>query len=208
MKLKLLVGAALFVVVSAGAPVAYAALTAPSTLTQTIEAGVLSTDVRDASNVVVGSPSFAMNSTTVSTSQQTSTGTLGESAKRLTVDNPGAANGGWTLSLNAAVPGTTVWTDGGSSTYAYNGNGTTTGQLTVNPAAGTIVANSGTITNISKGSSTAFTGSTPITLLDAAAGSDDILNVYVTGIGLSQSIPANTPAGSYSISMVQTVATK
>lgn len=206
MRVKLLVIAALLVVASIGTPVAYAALTANSTLTQSITAGVLSTDIRNASDVVVGSPSFAMAARTVSTSQQSTTGTLGETAQRLTVDNPGGANSGWTLTLNATTPGTTTWTNG-TNTYAYNSTAAA-GQLTVNPGAGTITALAGTTSNISKGATTTFSGTTAITLLDAAAASDDILKVHVTGIGLTQTIPANTPAGSYSITMVQTVATK
>ncbi|HMR72785.1 MAG TPA: hypothetical protein PKD68_02125 [Candidatus Saccharibacteria bacterium] len=206
MKIKLFVGAALLVIASAGTPVAYAALTANSTLTQSITAGVLSTDVRNASGAVVGSPSFALAARTVSTSQQSTTGTFGDNAQRITVDNPGGANGGWTLTLNAATPGTGVWSNG-TDTYAYNSTAAN-GQLTVNPVAGTITALSGTTSNISKGTSATFTGTTAVTLLDAAAASDDILNVYVTGIGLTQTIPANIPAGNYTISMVQTVATK
>ena len=189
------------------APVAHAALTADSTLTQAITAGTLSTSIRDAAGAVVATPSFAMSATTVSTAQQTTTGQFGATDRRITVDNPGAATGatGWTLTLNATTPGTGVWNDGASHTYAYNGTAAA-GQLTVNPSVATLTPVTGTATGITKGTSTAFSGSTAITLLTAASSSDDIWNGYITGVGLSQTIPANTPAGSYSIGMTQTVA--
>ena len=180
-----------------------AATTANSKLTQTITAGVLSTDIRDAAGAVVSAPVFPMASRAVSTSQQTTTGTFGDSAQRVTVDNPGGANNGWTLAWNATTPGTGTWT-GGAGTYAYNGT-VATGQLTVNPAAGTITPVTGGATGVTLGTSASFTGTTPITLVTAAAASADIWNGYLTGIGLSQTIPASQPAGSYTLDMTQTV---
>ena len=48
--------------------VANAATTANSKLSQTINPGVLSTDIRDSANSLVNNPTFAMGATTVSTS--------------------------------------------------------------------------------------------------------------------------------------------
>lgn len=203
MKKFLYTVAAIALVTVTVTPAVYAATTANSQLTQQINAGVLSTDVRDASNQVVASPSFGMSAVTVSTSGQTSTGTLGTSSQRLSVDNPGGANSGWTLALNATMPGTGTWTSG-SNTYAYNGT-STTGQLTVDPSAGTITPVTGSATGLTKGTSAAFSGTTPITLMTAAAASDDIWNGYLTGVSLSQTIPAAQPSGAYSINMTQTV---
>ena len=186
------------------APPAYAALTATSTLSQSITNGTLSTDVCDAGNAVVGSPSFSMAARNVSTSQQSTTGTFGAAAQRIAVDNPGGANNGFSLTLNATVPGTGKWDDGASHQYAYNGTAAT-GQLTVDPSVSTWTALVGTTTSITKGTSTAFSGSTAITLATTSAALEDIWNGYVTGIGLTQTIPANTPAGTYTISMTQTV---
>ncbi len=194
---------ALVVVALAGAPAAHAALTATSQLSQQITAGVLSTSIRDGSNVVVASPSFSMGSVAVSTATQTATGTWGSSTQRIAVDNPGGANNGWTLTLAATSGGSATWTSGGNS-YAFNGNATT-GQLTINPAAATLTAVTGTSTGITKGTSSAFTGATPITLLTAASGSDDIWNGYITGVGVSQAIPASQPAGTYTFDLTQTV---
>ena len=187
------------------APAAYAATTANSQLTQQITAGVISTSIRDASGAVVASPTFAMNATSVSTSQQTTTGTFGTASQRITVDNPnGSTTGGaWSLALNATTPATEKWISGANN-YAYNGT-TTTGQLTVNPAAGTLTAVTGGSTGVTLGTSAAFTGSTPITLATAASSTASIWNGYITGIGLSQAIPASQPAGTYTINITQTV---
>ena len=48
--------------------VANAATTANSKLSQTINPGVLSTDIRDSTNSLVNNPTFAMGATTVSSS--------------------------------------------------------------------------------------------------------------------------------------------
>lgn len=182
---------------------AYAATTATSQLTQSITAGALATSIRDASGNVVSTPVFGMSSVAASTSQQTATGSFGDNSRRVTVDNPSGANGGWTLTWNATTPGTGTWA-GGAGNYAYNGTAAT-GQLTVNPAAGTLTAVTGGATGVTLGASAAFSGTTPVTLITAAAASADIWNGYVTGIGLSQTIPASQPVGTYTLDMTQTV---
>ena len=106
--------------------------------------------------------------------------------------------------MNTTTPGTGKWTSG-SNTYQYNGNATT-GQLTVNPAAGTLTSMIGASTGITLGSQAAFSGTSPVTLISAAAGSDDVWRGYVTGVGLSQAIPAGQAAGTYTLPMTQTVA--
>ena len=116
---KALIGAVVIVAIATALPyMAHAALTADSTLTQAVNAGTLSTDIRDAGGSIVGSPSFAMSAATVSNSQETVTGTFGTNTQRVTVDNPGGASNGWTLTWNATTPGTEVWTNG-SDDYPY-----------------------------------------------------------------------------------------
>lgn len=187
-----------------GVSVANAATTATSKLEQVISAGTLSTDIRDSGGGVLSTPTFSMNSASVSNSQQTITGTFGESAKRITVDNPGGANSGWTLTLGATTPSTAKWVSGGNN-YAFNGASASVGQLTVDASAGTLTSVTGTSTGITKGSSATYSGTTPIAILTASAGSDDIWLGYITGVGLSQTIPASQPAGTYTIDMTQTV---
>lgn len=185
------------------APAAYAATTATSTLSQAITAGTASTDIRNQAGGAVSNPTFTMGAASISTEKQTVTGTFGNDQNRITVDNPGGANNGWTLALNATNPGTAKWTDGGKN-YLYNGNANT-GQLTVNPSAGTLQSTVGSDTGISKGSQAAFSGSTPVTLLTASASSDDIWRGHLTGVSLSQSIPGGQPAGTYTLQMTQTL---
>lgn len=182
------------------------AQSATSNLSQQITPGVLTTDFRDASNEVVANPTFTMSAVTASTGDvRTATGVYGDNTRRVSVDNPNAADGGWTLSLNATTPGTGKWTSG-SNTYSYNGTTAAEGQLTVNPAAGAITATIDTASGVTKGASATFAGTGPITIVTAAADSADIWNGYVTGIGLSQTIPPSTPVGTYTIGMTQTVA--
>jgi hypothetical protein len=114
-----------------------------------------------------------------------------------------------------------VW-DGSVADYDFNdagGSGCTDagdadsvgGQMTVNAAAGTLSTgscSSCSTSNISKGSSTAFVSGTTnsITILNASASSDDIGDWGLTGVSISQTIPAEQPAASdYNINMVLTV---
>ena len=200
----LAVGVGIAGVVGLAGGVAHAALNADSTLSQTITAGTISTDIRSASNVVVVNPTFSMSSVTLSTSQQTSTGVFGTNDKRISVDNPGGANNGWTLTLNATTPGTGKWTDGGKS-YKYNGTAAD-GRLTVDPSTGTVTPVVGTATGVTKGSSMAFSGTNPVTLMSASASADAIWNGYITGVNLTQDIPAGQQVGTYTLPMTQTVA--
>ena len=176
-------------------------------VTQAINGGTLSADVLDGSRVPVASPSFAMTAASFSFACQTSTGTLGAAAQRLYVLNPSGTSAGQSWTLTIAGSGT--WTSGGN-TYTYNdaaGSGCTNGQLTINPAVGTTVADctSSACTGavITKGSSTAMTGATAVTLLSAPIGTT-VWRGYITGISLSQQIPAEKPAGTYTLNMTIT----
>jgi hypothetical protein len=192
-------------------------------LTQQINAGTLTTDVLDASRVSVANPSFAISSTTFSFDCQVVTGTLGSSSQRLYVINPSAATNGWTLTIASTSGETSRWQNAGNTRfYDYNDSAGSTagcsdgadadsiaGQLTLNPAAGTLTQDcaSCTTSNISLGSQTAFVQGTTsaITLLNAAAASDDAGRWYLTGVGMSQRIPAEQQADSYSFGLTITV---
>lgn len=189
-------------------------------VTQTINAGTLTTDIRDASRVPVASPTFAMSATTFSFSCQSSTGTIGSNTQRLYVDNPDTADSGWTLSVAATDGANGLWENGGATnTFDYNDassagctdgadTDTKAGQLTIDPSVGTLTTDctSCATTSITKGSSSAFNQGTidSITLLNAAAGSDDIGRWYLTGVSSSQTIPADQPVDNYSINLTIT----
>lgn len=189
-------------------------------VTQAVNASTLTTDIRDASRVTVASPTFAMSAASFNFSCQTTTGTIGSNTQRIYVDNPDGADNGWTLAMAATSGATTLWQNGGSTqNYDFNdasGSGCTDGadadskggQLTVDPSVGTLTADcsSCVTTNITKGSSTAFVQATTdsVTLLTAAAGSDDVGRWYLTGVGASQTLPAEQAVDSYSINMTLT----
>jgi hypothetical protein len=196
-------------------------------LNQTINAGTLVTDIRDDSRVTVASPAVAFSATTFSfdclSGASRPTGTFGTNTERIYVDNPGAANNGWNLTLAATGGATDSWDNGGvTESYDFNdpggapagcGDGGDTdslaGQLSVDPSVASLTADCTTCTtsNITLGSSSAYNEGTTdsVTLLSAAAASDDTGRWYVTGIDLDQTIPAEQPNDSYSINMTLTV---
>ena len=184
--------------------VANAATTANSKLSQTINPGVLSTDIRDSTNSVVNNPTFAMGATTVSSSLGSGTGVFGDNDNRIYAENPGAADNGWTLTLNVATPGTGVWSAGGGKQYKYNGT-INEGRLTVNPSGGTVTPVIGAAAGITKGTSTTFSGTSPVTLMSASATASKVWAGYITNTSLAQTIPAGQAAGTYVLPMVQTI---
>jgi hypothetical protein len=202
---KGLVFSAVVAVAGLGTPVAYAALTTNSTLSQQIDAGALNTSIRDAGGAVVTSPSFSMGLVTVSTVSQTATGTFGTNTQRIAVENPGNA-AGWTLSIAATSGDVALWTSG-SNTYDFNGTAAQ-GSLALDPSAAVLaLTGPSTVTGVTKGVSTPFTTGA-ITLLSASALSDDVWSGYLTGVGVTQTIPAFQPSGAYTLSLTQTVVTQ
>jgi len=196
----------------------YAAST--STFTQTINAGTLAVDIVDGSYASVSSPSMAMNAVTFSFSCQTATGSFGTASQQIYVSNPDAADNGWTVSLAGSAT-TAYWNSSGTD-FDFNdpsGSGCTDGsdadslggQMTVDPSSATLATGSCascTTTSINLGSSSAFNEGTTdsITILSGAAGSDDIGDWTLQGVGISQTIPAEQPAASdYSIDMTLSI---
>lgn len=203
--------------------VSSAALAASNpTLTQTITAGVLSTDILDASRNPVASPSVAMSAKAFGFDCQTgvdsSSGTLGTNTQRLYVNNPSGANNGWTLTMAATSGPTSTWSNGGATNkFDFNDPSactdgadadTQSGQLSLDPSVGTLTTDcsSCTTTGVTKGSSSAFSqGVTDsLTVLSAAAGSDDVWRGYLTDGSIKQVIPGETPADSYTINLTLT----
>lgn len=207
----ILVGAAVLVGASIGISSQVLAIN-NTNLTQVINPGVLTTDIRDGSNVPVANPAFALGATTFSFGCQTTTGTLGTASQRIYVENPGAADSGWTTSIAATDGTSALWANSGATqTFDFNdpaGSGCTAGQLSLDPSAGTVVigcdVGTCTTTGITKGSNAAFNGATAITLLNAAASSDNSGRWYFTGTGISQKIPAAQSVDSYSINLTVT----
>lgn len=202
--IKSVIAVGVLMITSGGAVLA--ATEANSRLTQQINAGVLSTSILDTTGQPVANPSFGMSATTVSnTAVQTSTGALGTNEQRLTVDNPGAANNGWTLALAGAAGA--KWTSGANN-YSFNATASDQGQLSIT-SAGTVTPVIGDTTGVSGASTSTFSNTTSsITIMDAASNSADVWNGYITGIGLSQTVPVGTPVGAYTLNLVQTITAK
>lgn len=192
-----------------------------SNITQTINASSLVVDIRDASGNTVASPAFGLSALNFSFSCQTSTGTLGTNTQRIYVDNPSAANNGWTVTIAATAGNTATWNNtGASQKFDYNdptSAGCTDGadadsvggQMTLDPSVGTVNTDCTgcSLTGITKGSSTAFSQGTTdsVTLLNASAASDDIGRWYLTGVGISQTIPGQQAVDTYSLNMTATI---
>lgn len=210
------------VLATIGAQQAYAAST--PTFNQTINAGVLATDILDGSRNPVASPAVAMGAKSFSFDCQNgaaaSTGTLGAAAQRLYITNPGGANNGWTLTMAATSGATALWQNSGAtnsmdfndptSSGCTDGADTDTkgGQMTINPSTATLTTDctSCTTANVTKGSSTSFNQGTTdsVTLMSASSAANQNWRGYLTGVGVSQNIPGEQPADSYTLNMTLT----
>ena len=194
-----------------------------SDFTQAIAAGILSTDIQDASHVLVPSPTVSLAAKNFSFACQTSTGTFGTASQRIYATNPGAAvPNGWNVTLAATGGATSTWANTGSTKFfdfndaasAGCTDGADTdiyaGQMTVDPSVGTLTADctSCTTTGITKGSSTAFVEGTTnsVTLLNAANTASNPFRGYLTGVGMSQTLPAEQGVDStYKINLTLTI---
>ncbi len=221
-KLNIAIAIALAILMTGGLGGAtYVLASGTSNFTQTINAGTLAVDIVDGSYVTVGSPTMAMSAATFSFTCQTITGTFGTASQVIYVANPDAADNGWTVSLAASAVGA-VW-DGAASDFDFNdptGSGCTDGadspdtvggQMTVDPSVGTLAEGQSAhgVASVSKGSSATYSSGVTdtITVLTGAAGSVDIGDWKLTGVSISQKIPAEQPAASdYDINMVLTIA--
>lgn len=180
--------------------------------------GPLTVDIVDESGASVASPSVNMTTANVSLDCQTITGTFGTAAQRVRVNNATAAPG-WTLSAAITAGSTAVWSSG-TSQYDYNDPGGTpsgcldsgdadmfAGRLNIQPGTGTITPKSGCGgTGINLGPTTAFSEGTTDAVTLASASIGAATNCYwdITGLNLSQTIPAEAPAGNYTLNITLT----
>lgn len=177
----------------------------------------LSMNIVDSGGAVVTSPSFAMSNTAQSFQCWASTGTIGSASQRLRISNL-RVSASWSTSIAATGGPTARWANAGNTRYIDFNDASgcldgadsdgTGGQLTINPQTGTIApetncANTGVTLG---GSSQSFVEGSinNITLVSAAAGADTACYWDVTGISLSQNIPAEQDPGTYSINMTVT----
>ncbi len=186
----------------------------------TATGGTLTGDIVDGSYNSVSNPTMTMNAVTFSFSCQTATGTFGTSSQRIYVNNNNGASDGWTLTIATTDGPTALWS-AGTPKYDFNdptSSGCTDGgdadsyggQMTINPSVATLTVgqcSSCSTNNVSKGTSASFVQGTTdsITLLSATAASDDVGDWVLTGVTISQTIPAEQAVNTYSINLTLTV---
>jgi hypothetical protein len=180
-------------------------------LNQTINDGVKSIDIVDATGTTIASPSITFGALTFSFGTQDSTlNGIFTSAQRVRVSNPTIGHT-WTASLAGSAPGA-KWISGANQ-YSFDdaaGSGYTTGQMTVDASAasGAWAGVGGcATTGITTGSSTAFVNGTTdsVTLGNGAAATPNYCRYDYTGGRMVQKIPAGQVSGAYALTMVVSV---
>lgn len=182
--------------------------------------GALNADIVNESASSVASPMLNMANTVISPDCQTTSGTFGVSSQKIRIRNT-TTTPGWTLSLAATGGASANWSSG-TATYDFNDSSGTpagctdgadadslAGQLGIDPSTASITPQSGcNVTGVTLGSSSAFSqGSVnSITLLNGGATTQTSCYWDLTGVGLSQKIPASQASGNYSINMTVTAA--
>ncbi|NLC31300.1 MAG: hypothetical protein GX765_04595 [Candidatus Moranbacteria bacterium] len=149
-------------------------------------------------------PSVGFSGVTYNWNAQQSTGTLGISSQKIRVSNT-TSTPAWTLSV-AATANTNLWTSGGN-TYDFN-DSATNGRLNINPSGITITPQSGcNNTGLTSGSSAYFVQGTQDSINLITAGASAGTNCYwdVTGVEMTQDIPAAQAIGNYSLNLILSV---
>jgi hypothetical protein len=186
---------------------------------RTPDPGTLGADIVDSSGCSVSNPSVAMNANSLGFDCGTATGTLGASSQKVRITNT-TGDPGWSLTIAATSGENTLW-DSGSNDYDFNDSSGSppgcsdgldadsgeAGQLSLDPSGGTITPKSGcSASGLSLGSSASFAqGVLNSITLATASGENATCFWDLTGIGLSQKVPAEQPSGTYTLNMTVTV---
>ena len=189
--------------------IVYAASTPDFTLK--INPGTLSIDIVDPLDYSTkANPSFSIGGTSTFSSMTsvTATGILGDDTNGVIyVSNPDATSS-WTASVGVS---TTQWTTGGATptVFPYNAATQAQGQLTINPSTATLTSGKSGITldaSVSLGSSGTFSNTvSSVTLAQANASAPRIADFVIKNIGVSQTIPAMTSSGDYSLGVTLSI---
>ncbi len=168
-----------------------------------INDGVLSVDIVDQNGDPVPNPGVTMSAIAYSFKDQTTTGTLGSETEKIRLSNP-TSTATWSVSIAATDGEDAVWTDG---THSMDYNDPNGGRLTIDPSTGTIAeANGGETTGVSLGSSATFEAGSvgSITLYSADSNASAFAQYDLTGVGLSQVIPAKQQPAAYTLGLTLT----
>ena len=172
-----------------------------STATST---GSLAVDIVDSGGSSVTTPSVNFSSANFNWGTQQSTATMGITAEKIRVTNT-TSTPSWTLSIAGTV-NTNLWTSGGN-TYDFNDT-SVTGRLNVNPGGVTITPQGGcNNTGLTNGSTAYFVQGTQDSINLITAGASAGTNCYwdVTGVEMTQDIPAAQAIGNYSLNLILSV---
>lgn len=198
-------------IVLLGGAAAYASNT--TQLTQVIDTGTLTSDIVTSGGTPQNTPTLTLDQVTASGSTQTTSATYPSGTDQVFINNPGAASTSWNLSIAATAGPTAKWArSGGGADFDFNdpaGSGATNGQMTVDASNATL---SVTAPNTSTGISVNPTAEAfeegvldGITLVSATGSFQSVWQGYLTGVEISQKIPAGQAAGTYNISLTQTI---
>ncbi|HAS00252.1 MAG: hypothetical protein US57_C0004G0011 [Candidatus Moranbacteria bacterium GW2011_GWC2_37_73] len=165
--------------------------------------GSLSVDIVDSIGSTILSPVASFIAAGFDWSAQISNGTLGVASQKIRVSNT-TTTPTWTLSISATA-NTDLWTSGGN-TYDFNGSAAT-GRLQMNASTATVTPQSGcATTGVSKSAAAYFIQGTQDAVNLIVAGPTAETNCYwdITGITMTQDIPALQNTGNYALNLVVT----
>ncbi len=179
--------------------------------------GTLSANIVDTNGDDAPSPGISLSGTSFPFACTTTTGTLGISSQKARVNNT-TGNPAWTLTIAATGGNTALWNSGGTN-YDFNDaasagcndgadSDSQAGQLGLNPSVANIAPQAGCgTTGLSLGGSSAFAQAVTDSITLATASVSAPTNCYwdFTGIDVSQKVPAEKPAGTYTLSLTVTI---
>lgn len=185
--------------------------------TVTTAAGILTADIVDGAGASVSSPSTALTSINSPFNCVTSTGTLGSSSQKIRIYNT-LSTTGWTVSVAPTAGSSALWSAGSSLKYDFNdpsssgcSDGTDSdsyaGQLSIDASSASITPQSGCgASGVSNGSNTAFSDGL-VNSVTIASGTTSSRGCYwdITGIIVSQTIPAYQEPGTYGLNLTMTI---
>ncbi len=136
---------------------------------------------------------------------QDSTAVLGTDEETIRIDNATTGE----VVLSAALDVTTFvddakWTAAGDKSYLAYGDGSS-GGLEIDPIGSSVVTEGCEVGVVSRGSASRFTPTTSESIDIFTTTGGGYCRYDLTGVDLTQTIPAKTPAGNYSLGMVLTL---
>ena len=170
--------------------------------------GSLDVGFVDSSSQTVGDPSIEMSPLDTRFECQQSSSDLGTQDQLLRVSNT-TFNPGWNVSIAATNGPGGEWSSTDNS-YSFNdpdGDGCDNGQLSINPSSASVDPGGCSLNGVSLGADESYIAGSvdDITIINSDASSDIGCDWDVTGVGVEQQVPAEVPAGEYSLDLTLTI---